>query len=268
MKLLSLLLLCLLPNIAWANKLSVPKIVATQAQDITLGDIAIINVRNLKLEDKLRAIPLGQFLSNKKIKYLNGDIIKVRLDLMGINNIKLEIPHQITLVRDVAQMLQLEKTMEPPLAIVKYSKETEPSQVSTVKRRPRTVAKPAGVLRGIMLKTNVSAGELITANDLTYINFKYPRQGVLTNMADIIGKRALRSIRHKTLITADMVGVFDVVAGDRVRVQARRKGFVVESLATASQNGVAGETIIVSNPRTRQHFSAKVIGSGLVEVLF
>lgn len=259
MKALSLALLTLVSSLAWGDQLRIAAVVATDATQVHLGDIATIDIADMTLEGRLRAVKVGAFAPQQKAREISGDAIRVRLDLMGFDTLEMDIPKKIKLVRSVTQLPKSLAVADPPL-------------VRTVERAApvQRVAKPAEqvVPTGVMLKSNVAAGELITANDLTVVTFKRSRNGLITSVDEVVGKRALRHLRHRTLLRADMVGSFDVVAGDRVKVQAKRKGFVIESLAMASQNGVAGEFITVSNPRTRRAFSAKVIGSGLVEVVF
>ena len=88
-----------------------------------------------------------------------------------------------------------------------------------------------------------------------------------TSLEPVAGRAARLPIPAGAAIRLDWLApAQDVLRGDRVSVEVRSGGVYLKFEATAEASGTVGQTIPVSNPVSKQRFSAKVEGKGLVSV--
>lgn len=90
-----------------------------------------------------------------------------------------------------------------------------------------------------------------------------------TNLDEVIGKRATRPLASHTSISLSALGQpFLVRKGDRVTIEAKRKGLLIQTMGITKAVGQVGQTVTVTNQDSGKDLRAKVIGPGLVRVDF
>ncbi|HKN86381.1 MAG TPA: flagellar basal body P-ring formation chaperone FlgA [Nitrospiraceae bacterium] len=90
-----------------------------------------------------------------------------------------------------------------------------------------------------------------------------------TNLDEVIGKRATRPLASHTSISLSVLGQpFLVRKGDRVTIEAKRKGLLIQTIGITKAVGEVGQTVTVTNQDSGKDLRAKVIGPGLVRVEF
>ena len=114
----------------------------------------------------------------------------------------------------------------------------------------------------------IAAGQALSAGDVVLrrepVGLFAGRQ-VYHDAASLLGTTAFMSINPGTILTSSSVEEPVVVrAGQTVSVRVRSAGLVVTVNAVAQQTGRIGQTIVMINPASGQHFSALVTKTGLV----
>ncbi|MGH7231772.1 MAG: flagellar basal body P-ring formation chaperone FlgA, partial [Nitrospiraceae bacterium] len=61
---------------------------------------------------------------------------------------------------------------------------------------------------------------------------------------------------------------YAVRRGDRVTIEARRGGLLIQASGVTKAAGFAGQTLTVTNQDSGKDISAKVVGPGVVQVDF
>jgi len=90
-----------------------------------------------------------------------------------------------------------------------------------------------------------------------------------TNLDEVIGKRATRPLASHASISLSALGQpFLVRKGDRVTIEAKRKGLLIQTIGITKAVGQVGQTVTVTNQDSGKDLRAKVIGPGLVRVDF
>jgi flagellar basal body P-ring formation protein FlgA len=90
-----------------------------------------------------------------------------------------------------------------------------------------------------------------------------------TNLDEVIGKRAARPLASHAPISMTALGQpFLVRKGDRVTIEAKRKGLLVQTIGITKAVGQVGQTVTVTNQDSGKDLRAKVVGPGLVRVEF
>jgi flagellar basal body P-ring formation protein FlgA len=90
-----------------------------------------------------------------------------------------------------------------------------------------------------------------------------------TNVDEVIGKRAARPLASHAPISMTALGQpFLVRKGDRVTIEAKRKGLLVQTIGITKAVGQVGQTVTVTNQDSGKDLRAKVVGPGLVRVEF
>jgi flagellar basal body P-ring formation protein FlgA len=90
-----------------------------------------------------------------------------------------------------------------------------------------------------------------------------------TNLDEVIGKRVTRPLASHTPISMSMLGQpFLVRKGDRVTIEAKRKGLLIQTIGITKAVGQVGQTVTVTNQDSGKDLRAKVVGPGLVRVDF
>jgi len=116
----------------------------------------------------------------------------------------------------------------------------------------------------------IARGQEMTADDLTPIMGDVVDVPVrrLPTAAELLGGRALRDMKSGEVVQAGWVALKPAVhAGDPVTARARIGEVEVTSLLVASDNGNVGAIVRVMNPDTRRTLRARVVASGIVEVV-
>jgi flagella basal body P-ring formation protein FlgA len=137
------------------------------------------------------------------------------------------------------------------------------------------IVKAVGEVQGqldVVLPTRlIRPDETIQAEDVAMSRVSFvvaPRQ-VATNLQEVIGKRAVRPLTPRAPIPLAALGhPYVVKKGDRVTIEARRGGLLIQTTGVTKAVGQVGQTIIVTNQDSGKDIRAKVIGTGVVQVEF
>ncbi len=90
---------------------------------------------------------------------------------------------------------------------------------------------------------------------------------LMTNVADVIGKSAVRPLQTNNPIRLGMVKKPYVVRkGDRVSIEARRGGLSIQTAGVTKASGELGQSITVANVDSGKELRARVVGPGAVRV--
>jgi flagella basal body P-ring formation protein FlgA len=90
-----------------------------------------------------------------------------------------------------------------------------------------------------------------------------------TDVDEVIGKRAVRPLASHAPISMTALGQpFLVRKGDRVTIEAKRKGLLVQTIGITKAVGQVGQIVTVTNQDSGKDLRAKVVGPGLVRVEF
>ncbi|WP_447977054.1 flagellar basal body P-ring formation chaperone FlgA [Candidatus Nitrospira bockiana] len=124
----------------------------------------------------------------------------------------------------------------------------------------------------VLMPTRViRTDEVIQADDVTTGRIPVtvlPRQ-VLTDPAEAVGKRAVRPLAPQAAISTSAVGTpYAVRKGERVTIEARRGGLIVQTTGITKAVGQLGQSIPVTNQDSGKEIRATVVGPGLVRVGF
>lgn len=88
-----------------------------------------------------------------------------------------------------------------------------------------------------------------------------------SDINDVIGMIAKRSIRHDSIIQANLLQAPKLVKrGDDVVIMASTQGIMIKMRGTAMQDGELGQQISVKNTQSDRIVKARVSDSGLVSV--
>jgi flagella basal body P-ring formation protein FlgA len=88
-----------------------------------------------------------------------------------------------------------------------------------------------------------------------------------SDVNDVIGMIAKRSIRHGSVIQANLLQAPKLVKrGDDVVIMASAQGIMIKMRGTAMQDGELGQQISVKNSQSERIVKARVSDSGLVSV--
>tara|TARA_R110001592_G_scaffold138511_5_gene357732 strand:+ start:33009 stop:33668 length:660 start_codon:yes stop_codon:yes gene_type:complete len=88
-----------------------------------------------------------------------------------------------------------------------------------------------------------------------------------SNIEDVVGMIAKRSIRHGSVIQANLLQAPKLVKkGDNVVIMASTQGIMIKMRGTAMQDGELGQQISVKNTQSERIVKARVADSGLVSV--
>ncbi len=99
-------------------------------------------------------------------------------------------------------------------------------------------------------------------------NISHLGNGYIDEPERALGMVMKRSARAGELVKLSMVTQPKVVAkGDKVTIQASRRGLTVSMMATALENGKLGETISVKNNSSNRVLDALVVGPGRVRTV-
>lgn len=86
---------------------------------------------------------------------------------------------------------------------------------------------------------------------------------------EVIGKRAGRPLAPRIPINpSTLAQPYVVRKGDRVTIEAKRKGLVIQTIGITKAVGQVGQMVTVTNQDSGKDLRARVVGSGLVQVEF
>lgn len=113
--------------------------------------------------------------------------------------------------------------------------------------------------------------DVVTSEDLAPMMVDVPSltHDFVLNLEEAIGKQVLRPLPPGQPIRKTMLDHPPVIhKGDRVLIEARSGGLLVQTVGVAKAAGKAGETISVQNQASGRDVLGIVMASGLVEVKF
>ena len=115
----------------------------------------------------------------------------------------------------------------------------------------------------------IQMDSVIDAEDVTVHRIKLTDldHQLITNVADIIGKSAVRPLQTNNPIRLGMLKKpYAVRKGDRVSIEARHGGLSIQVVGLAKSSGELGQTATVANVDSGKELRAKIIGPGAVRV--
>ncbi len=113
--------------------------------------------------------------------------------------------------------------------------------------------------------------EVLTKEDVTTMRVAMPSltHDFILHLDEVLGKQVLRSLSPRQPISKAMVDDPPVVRkGDRVMIEVRQGGLLVQAIGLAKATGKSGETILVENKSSGREVMGTVLSAGLVEVGF
>ena len=113
--------------------------------------------------------------------------------------------------------------------------------------------------------------EVFTQEDVTTMRVAMPSltHDFILHQDDVLGKQVLRHLPPRQPISKAMVDDPPVVRkGDRVMIEVRQGGLLVQAIGLAKATGKSGETIPVENKSSGREVSGTILSAGLVEVRF
>jgi flagellar basal body P-ring formation protein FlgA len=116
----------------------------------------------------------------------------------------------------------------------------------------------------------IARGQEIVGDDMTPVMGDVVGVPVrrLPTATELAGGRAIRDMKAGDIVQAGWVQLKPAVhAGDPVTVRARIGDVEVTSILVASDNGNIGAIVRVMNPDTHRTLRARVVASGIVEVV-
>lgn len=117
----------------------------------------------------------------------------------------------------------------------------------------------------------IKAREILTAGDvaLTWIALPSLHHDFLDRKDEAVGKKAVRLLRPHAPIRHSFLTLPPVIhKGDRVLIEARHGGLLVQTVGIAKASGQPGALIPVENQRSGREILGRVLASGVVEVQF
>ncbi len=113
--------------------------------------------------------------------------------------------------------------------------------------------------------------EVVAAEDITVMTVDVPSltHDFILNQNDVVGKQVLRPLPPRQPIRKILVDDAPIVhKGDRVMLEVRRSGLLVQTIGVAKASGKSGETIPVQNKTSGREVVGTIMSAGLVEVGF
>jgi len=113
--------------------------------------------------------------------------------------------------------------------------------------------------------------EVVIAKDVMTMMVDVPSltHDFILNQEDVIGKQVLRPLPPRKPIRKIMLDDPPIVhKGDRVMIEVRKGGLLVQAVGLAKAAGKSGDTILVQNKSSGREVSGTILSAGLVEVGF
>lgn len=117
----------------------------------------------------------------------------------------------------------------------------------------------------------MNKGDVISESDLAFVTEHSDRlcKNAMIRISDVIGKRAVRSIRAGQTILSDMIEIPPMVKkGNRVLIKAENEEIKITAAGKVLEDGRSGEQVKVVNINSGKEILATVTGPGIVEVFF
>jgi len=120
-------------------------------------------------------------------------------------------------------------------------------------------------VRWIKAKDIIKRGDVITQKR----SLSSLQQDVIFHSDDAVGKKALRALSPNQPIQQSHLAFPSIIKkGDRVIIEARQGGLVVQTVGIAKASGEKGKTIPVENQQSHREVLGRIVDPGLVEVRF
>ena len=113
--------------------------------------------------------------------------------------------------------------------------------------------------------------EVLVKKDVTAMTVDVPSltHDFILDSDDVIGKQALRPLPPRKPIRKIMLDDPPIVhKGDRVMIEVRKGGLLVQAVGLAKAAGKSGDTILVQNKNSGREVFGTILSAGLVEVGF
>ena len=113
--------------------------------------------------------------------------------------------------------------------------------------------------------------EVVSAGDVTAIMVDVPTltHDFILHQEDVVGKQVLRPLPPRRPIRKSLLDDPPIVhKGDRVKLEIRQGGLLVQTVGLAKAAGRSGEAIPVQNKSSGREVIGTILAAGLVEVKF
>jgi flagella basal body P-ring formation protein FlgA len=136
--------------------------------------------------------------------------------------------------------------------------------------RLRTSAQIDLRLPAVVAARDLPRGHVLGEDDLSESHVTYAQaKGALTSVSQVVGQTLKTTVRLGAPIRdRDLVQTSMVKKGETVTIIAQGGGLKISALGLSRQDGALGQTISVVNQDSKKTISAKVIGPGMVEVVY
>jgi flagella basal body P-ring formation protein FlgA len=136
--------------------------------------------------------------------------------------------------------------------------------------RLRTSAQIDLRLPAVVAARDLPRGHVLAEEDLSESHVSYAQaKGTLTGIPQVVGQTLKTTVRLGAPIRdRDLVKTSMVRKGETVTIIAQGGGLKISALGLSRQDGSLGQTISVVNQDSKKTISAKVIGPGMVEVVY
>jgi flagella basal body P-ring formation protein FlgA len=117
----------------------------------------------------------------------------------------------------------------------------------------------------------IKPNEVVVEEDITAMTVDVPSltHDFILNQDDVIGKQVLRPLPPRKPIRKIMLDDPPIVhKGDRVMIEVRKGGLLVQAVGLAKAAGKSGDTILVQNKNSGREVFGTILSAGLVEVGF
>jgi len=133
------------------------------------------------------------------------------------------------------------------------------------------VAELKGTVEAVMPVRWIRPKEILSQEDMELVMIEVPSltHDLVLGLEEAVGKQVLRSLPPKQAIRKNVLDHPPLIRkGDRVRLEVRSEGLLVQTVGLAKAAGKQGETIPVKNQSSGREVVGTVMASGLVEVRF
>ena len=183
------------------------------------------------------------------------------------------------------KVLSLQKPVAVPQGQLKIQMTGDPLGVRTGRRAFRfslhvdsRMVKTVNVVAEVTAEADVvtpvrwiKPHEIVRSDDIRSVKVKLPSLGhdFVRHPTHAIGKKAIRPLPPNQPLRQSFLSVPPLIhSGDRVIIEARRGGLLVQTVGTAKASGQLGQMIPVVNQTSGREVSGVVLGAGIVEVQF
>ncbi|MFK5913950.1 MAG: flagellar basal body P-ring formation chaperone FlgA [Woeseiaceae bacterium] len=128
-----------------------------------------------------------------------------------------------------------------------------------------------GVVDTLVARYPISRGSIIRESDLQFASRRYSQlnHGYYSNPQTLVNKEAKRNLKMGKVITPQLVKEPKLVLrGQHVTIIAQKGHLNLRVKGKALMDGQQGQTIKVSNLKSKKLIYARVISAGTVEVIF